>query len=167
MNVGSNITLHNQKVGRKTFLNGAEFILFTEHFRTVIGRGGDGIQDGNANFIDKVIHLVDGDIAIRRHKAEGIGADGDGNTQLIGFAKVLVCARKALLDNRLAGKCVKFGSPVRRIGGIPRGKKADGRRKKCPLFRHELHRTLIKLKTVDKLRTTKTHAIVCGIKVVV
>ena len=33
--------------------------------------------------VDEVVHLVDGDVAVRGDEAEGVGADGEGDAQLM------------------------------------------------------------------------------------
>ncbi len=34
-------------------------------------------------FLDEVIHLIDADEAVRSDKAEGVGADGNGDAHII------------------------------------------------------------------------------------
>ena len=100
--VGSNVALDNQEVSKLASLEGAKLILVVNHLCAVKSSSLDGLKNGDASLLNEVIHLVDGDPAVRSYEAEGVGADGESDAALVSSTEVLVCTVEALLNDGIA-----------------------------------------------------------------
>ena len=127
----------------------------------------DGLKNGDASLLNEVIHLVDGDPAVRSYEAEGVGADGESDAALVSSTEVLVCTVEALLNNSVAWECVKLWSPLWWISSVPSWQEADGRSKEGTLLAHKVHGLCIKLEAVNHLLAAATDGVIsCGEAVV-
>ena len=133
-----------------------------DHLRAVERGGLDGLEDGDARLVHEVVHLVDGDVAVGGHEAERVGADSQRDAELVGATQVGVGALQLALDDRLAGELGVGLGLLGRVGRVPGGQKADGRREEGPLLGHELHGLVVELEAVDELLAAEAHGVPGG-----
>lgn len=60
VDVGGDVTVDDQQVGALAGLDGPGLVLDVAHLGTVKGGAGDGLDRGEADLVDELVHLLDG-----------------------------------------------------------------------------------------------------------
>ena len=167
VDVGGDVAVDNQQVGALANLEGAGLVLDVAHLGAVEGGAGDGLDRGEADLVDELVHLLDGAGAVRGNEGEGVGTDGHHDAALLSLAQAVVVALQLLLDQGALVLVMQLGHVDRRIGGVPGGQEGDRRGEEGALLGHEVHGALVDVEAVDQLLAAKADGIVSGGVVVV
>ena len=139
VDVGGDVTVDDQQVGALAGLDGTGLVLDVAHLGTVEGGTGDGLDRGEADLVDELVHLFNGAGAVRGDEGEGVGADRHDDAALLGLAQAVVVALQLLLDQGALVLVVQLGDVDGRIGGVPGGQEGDRRGEEGALLGHEVH----------------------------